>query len=493
MDSTTARLFGALDGAMLTPATSTAVDLEREARRLCFTDPALETRYRDEKVMEGLMRARVMAVVAVLYMGAVGFSLMRRVVPIGMWPEFAGWELTIRFLVVAPAWVGLLISTFLAGHRKWATWLYAAVTAWACGALVMRVWWPVINLDMTTAGVDGSVTGDFTAVLLISSIVLPLRRVQVIVTAAVGALPALGWILWKMQPKHAAAAETTALSLLGMSALVIVLAWLRERSDRLIFAQRVSLNRVNAELETSRVELARANADLASVNAEQTVFMGIAAHDLRAPLATVRGYAELLRAGRLREDEAKERALGEIETQSTRMLALVSDYLGAHAAAGRAEPARIERVDVAASARAAVARHAVGAAEKGQRLAVDEAKESPAVFADEARLAQVADNFVGNALKFSPHGSEVRLAVSRRGAAVRLAVRDAGPGIATEEQAGLFRMFGRGSSRPTGGEASHGLGLAVAKRLAESMGGTVGCESELGRGATFWVEVPAAE
>jgi len=69
-------------------------------------------------------------------------------------------------------------------------------------------------------------------------------------------------------------------------------------------------------------------------------------------------------------------------------------------------------------------------------------------------------------------------------------VLDRGPGLAPEEQAQLFRKFGRASTRPTGGESSHGLGLAVAKRLAEAMGGSVGCDSEAGSGAAFWIELP---
>jgi signal transduction histidine kinase len=111
--------------------------------------------------------------------------------------------------------------------------------------------------------------------------------------------------------------------------------------------------------------------------------------------------------------------------------------------------------------------------------------------ADAALLAQVADNFVSNAIKFSPAGTAVRIEVQTADGHpwARLAVIDRGPGIAADEQANLFRKFGRASTRPTAGETSHGLGLAVAKRLAEAMGGSVGCESEAGAGATFWVEL----
>ena len=138
-------------------------------------------------------------------------------------------------------------------------------------------------------------------------------------------------------------------------------------------------------------------------------------------------------------------------------------------------------------------RHAPAAAAKRQRIDV---VAGPVVWveADAALLAQVTDNFVTNALKFSPAGAAVKLgiAAAEDGSVARFEVTDEGPGIAPGEQAKLFQKFSRASARPTAGETSHGLGLAVAKRLAESMGGRVGCDSEPGQGATFWIELPGA-
>jgi len=129
-----------------------------------------------------------------------------------------------------------------------------------------------------------------------------------------------------------------------------------------------------------------------------------------------------------------------------------------------------------------------------QQRVVNEVGKPVRVRADASRLAQVVDNFLSNALKFSPRGATVRIALSvaEDGRAARLEVIDEGPGIAPEEQAKLFRKFGRAGTQATGGETSHALGLAVAKRLAESMGGTVGCESTPGAGAMFWVALPVA-
>ncbi|MBI5772011.1 MAG: HAMP domain-containing histidine kinase [Verrucomicrobia bacterium] len=271
---------------------------------------------------------------------------------------------------------------------------------------------------------------------------------------------------------------------LGIVLVLIAVTWARERLLRISFAQ--------------REQLEAANAELARMNAEKNEFMAIAAHDLRGPLAAVGGTARQLQE---RSDPAAaQRDAAAIETQARRMLALVNDYLGAHAAESGALPVRRARIELAAAAREGAGRHAAAARAKGQTIAVDETPEPVWVEADAALLAQVVDNFLSNALKFSPAGATVRLEVHTAGGhpRARLAVVDQGPGIAAAEQARLFRKFGRGSAQPTGGEGSHGLGLAVAKRLAEAMEGAVGCESpstslragEPGAGATFWVELP---
>jgi signal transduction histidine kinase len=182
------------------------------------------------------------------------------------------------------------------------------------------------------------------------------------------------------------------------------------------------------------------------------------------------------------------------------MHTLVNDYLGAHALESGTVPVRWERLDLGAAAQAAGARHAGAATMKGQRIETDAPLGKVWVTADAGMLAQVADNFVTNALKFSAAGATVRVELlvaeaEGGGGVARLTVTDEGPGIAAEEQGRLFTKFGKGSARATAGEASTGLGLAVTKRLAEAMGGSVGCESpanERGTGAVFWVEVALA-
>jgi signal transduction histidine kinase len=458
---------------MSTAPSGAAPDLVREAQRLRFSDAALEARFRDERLATGEVRVRVMALVAVLIVAFNGWNDARALARAQ--PAFVAEDLQLRFLIMIPAFLAIALSPALARHRRRADWVNVGGVVIACWANALIFWrYSLVNPN---AAIAGQILGSVMPILVISVFGLPIGFRGALAMIGLTAAGIVGWFAAVLAPGQSRSAVVLATTLPTVGGAAALLGWWRERGERTMFAQREQVRRLADEL--------------ARVNAEQAAFMGIAAHDLRAPLATVRGYAELLHKGRLPEGEARQNALGEIEAQSARMLALVSDYLGAHAAAGRAEPAKLARVDLGATARAAVVRHQPAAAAKGQTLA---SVDAPARWAqaDEARLAQIVDNFVVNALKFSPRGATVRVAVEARGAGLRLAVSDDGPGIAAEEQAGLFRMFGRGTAQPTGGEASHGFGLAVAKRLAHSMGGAVGCQSEVKRGATFWIELPPA-
>jgi signal transduction histidine kinase len=111
------------------------------------------------------------------------------------------------------------------------------------------------------------------------------------------------------------------------------------------------------------------------------------------------------------------------------------------------------------------------------------------VSADEQALMQVLENLVSNAVKYSPHGKQAFVRILRNGDAVRIEIQDEGEGISEEDMKKLFGKFARLTARPTGGEHSTGLGLSIVKRMVEAMNGKVWCESELGKGSTFIVEL----
>jgi signal transduction histidine kinase len=103
---------------------------------------------------------------------------------------------------------------------------------------------------------------------------------------------------------------------------------------------------------------------------------------------------------------------------------------------------------------------------------------------------QVLDNLISNAVKYSPLGKRILVRVVNTDRAVRIEIQDEGPGLSEDDKSKLFGKFARLSARPTGGEYSTGLGLSIVKKMVEAMNGKVWCESELGKGATFIVELP---
>jgi signal transduction histidine kinase len=106
------------------------------------------------------------------------------------------------------------------------------------------------------------------------------------------------------------------------------------------------------------------------------------------------------------------------------------------------------------------------------------------------RLTQVINNLVNNAIKFSPRGASVIARTLRRDGTARVEVADSGPGIAPDEIPLLFNEFTRLKNRPTGGEKSSGVGLAISRYLMNAHGGNIGVDSTVGKGTTFWFEIP---
>jgi signal transduction histidine kinase len=261
------------------------------------------------------------------------------------------------------------------------------------------------------------------------------------------------------------------------------------------------LQRVNVELEQlvgeRTTELQRANSGLSGVNEElrlanlhRTELMGIAAHDLKNPLQTILGCAELI----MKETGANERLRKQtdlVRRAAQRMLGLIERLLESTALESGEIKLQPRRIDLAALARQVVEGSMGAASAKRQRIGLS-GDTGCRVDADEVRLQEIIDNLVSNAIKFSPSGKEIQVRVVDADPHVRLEVWDEGPGLSSEEQANLFEKFKRLGPRPTGGEASAGLGLYIAKKLVELQGGEIRVDSEPGRGSTFIVTFPKA-
>jgi len=226
----------------------------------------------------------------------------------------------------------------------------------------------------------------------------------------------------------------------------------------------------------------------------QRRFISDASHELRTPIAVVRANAELLARHREASVDENMDQVEAITSESEHMTGLVDDLLTlARADEGRLAIAE-EAVDLADIA-ADVARDlAVVAAAREIDLVVNAA---PAlVEGDRARLRQVAMALVDNALKYTPAGGTVTVRSRRVGRRAELMVTDTGPGISKEDQGRIFDRFYRTAAARSRDEESvggTGLGLAIAKTLIAMHGGQLGVDSTPGKGATFWVRLPALQ
>jgi two-component system sensor histidine kinase/response regulator len=251
-----------------------------------------------------------------------------------------------------------------------------------------------------------------------------------------------------------------------------------------------------AEL-TSRVRtqlaLKAARDDLRRLAEDKDELLGILAHDLKNHLGGMQMSVRLLhdRTSALGEDRLR-RTAENILQATNHMLAFVKEFL-ANASTERGLVLNLESVSLTAAAQAAARQYQEAAAEKGITL-IDELSEPPVwITADRAALRQVIENLVSNAIKFSPSGRRVWVSVAPfAGGGGECCVRDEGPGFSEADRRGLFLRYRRLTARPTAGEPSTGLGLSIARKLAERMHGSLDCDPAEGPGATLVLRMPAA-
>ena len=238
-------------------------------------------------------------------------------------------------------------------------------------------------------------------------------------------------------------------------------------------------------------ELSIRNDQLRRLNEEKNEFLGIATHDLKNPLNVIRGYAELLLDEPDVDPSEREAVIGKILLASERMIDLIRDLLDVNAIERGELVWRPVPCEAAALASQVVTMLRQSAAGKGQTLEFEAPADPAVAFADPRLTTQILENLVSNAVKYSPHDRTIRVRVSRHEEVIRFEVHDQGPGLSEEDLGRLFGKFTRLTPRPTGDEHSTGLGLSIVKRMVEAMNGRVWCESRLGEGASFFVELPS--
>jgi signal transduction histidine kinase len=240
----------------------------------------------------------------------------------------------------------------------------------------------------------------------------------------------------------------------------------------------------------ARVEAERLAGELRGAVTTRDDFLASAAHDLRNPLSSIRGAADLLERTLERGEVPRERlaaSISHIQSASRRIAGMLDAFLDlAQLQLGRPLELRKELQDVAALAREVVTQWQQASTRHRLRLA---APAELVAVVDGPRLQRVMDNLVGNAIKYSPEGGEVDVALAEEDMQLVFSVRDRGIGIPPSEVEAVFERFRRGSNA-AGRFSGTGIGLAGVRRIVEQHGGSVEVTSALGRGSTFTVRLP---
>jgi signal transduction histidine kinase len=250
--------------------------------------------------------------------------------------------------------------------------------------------------------------------------------------------------------------------------------------------------RTHLQLTALQKQTLAQNQELVTLNKLKDEFLGVAVHDLKNPLSGITGLAEYLRDNEEIDREMAKHCLDTIITQSTKMFAIIKNLLNVNAIERGALSLHITRQNLPALAQSTTESYGIKA--EGKNLTLHTVlEENCDVLADEISTIQILDNLISNAIKFSPEGKTITVAVRKTPhGVVALNVQDEGPGLTDEDKTKLFTTFAKLSAQPTAGEHSTGLGLSIVKRLAEVMNATVRVESTYSKGATFIVEFPAA-
>jgi signal transduction histidine kinase len=288
---------------------------------------------------------------------------------------------------------------------------------------------------------------------------------------------------------------------------------LEEQAQSLTLANQ-EMEQITQELIDQRALLQQNNDALNTANIEKSEILSIAAHDLKNPLTGLKGMIEILRSGDDFKPGYLHRMSSTMQQSVDRMFDIVRNLLDLHALEEGAVQPISEAFDMVSAVKSIVGAYRVPAAQKRIGLELKANVSEVPCFADRKLFAQVVDNLVSNAVKYSFSASHVfvrtllfaqspELAKSLAHYGVHdiallqsfaaspniamLIIEDEGPGFTSEDKMRLFQKFARLSAQPTGGEHSTGLGLSITKRLVERMNGVIWCESEAGHGARFIV------
>jgi two-component system sensor histidine kinase KdpD len=244
----------------------------------------------------------------------------------------------------------------------------------------------------------------------------------------------------------------------------------------------VGLAQAQTQHAANRTEAVRRSEELKSV------MIDALAHELKTPLTAIEAAADMLHTGRV-SPEQRDDLINVVQQESQRLRRLMGEAI--HLARIEANRFKLERHATPVDGLIRAAIDALGQRAASHPIRIELAKTMPTVFGDPELIAELIKQLVDNALKYSSAGKPITVSAEEENGLVTIAVRDEGQGLTELEQRRVFDKFYR-ARRDHAGVQGTGMGLAIAREIAEAHGGTVLVESQFGRGSRFTVTLPAA-
>ncbi len=267
-------------------------------------------------------------------------------------------------------------------------------------------------------------------------------------------------------------------------------------ASALISARREVVRRAlpaEQEVQTYTDELERLRRELESANQMKDEFLSIASHELRTPITVIRAHAQMIERNIAKYSDFSSNlstlitSLKIIDEQTRRLSVLVDNLLDPNSNRDGKMQLQRELRDLAALCREVVEEQRLLS---GRLIELELPPEPVILRLDHQRMSQVVTNIVSNALKYSPTDLPVKVRVDQRDNVAVLQVSDAGPGIAADQQTRIFEPFYRTPEAQGSSKRGSGLGLAICKDIVEQHDGRIWCDSCVGKGSTFVVELP---
>ncbi len=248
---------------------------------------------------------------------------------------------------------------------------------------------------------------------------------------------------------------------------------------------------LKTEYENYQAQVEEQNKLLIELNEENKHLISIASHDLRSPLIRIQSLLSILDTDETKFSPEQKEIIALAQREARNQATMISEILDLYSLEDGKTVIKLEEVDLTKKLSDLVKSYQTIADKKNISIKFPITERFYCI-GDKVYLKQVFENLLSNAVKFSYPNSNVFVSLQNKGKQISVTIKDEGQGLDEDDKKKLFIRFQRLSARPTSGESSTGLGLSIVKKYVEAMKGSIRCESEKGKGASFIVDLPKA-